>query len=284
MLLKKDKRIKKTSKKFFGLAIAVAFLLVLCFYLIMTCSGKWLVQLDEFKHVKWVVLLDGQGQDMERNDMAAKLLREHRVDSVLILGRRIYRDHYNTDYYAEDLMKQGNIDSSTVFLARHNDASTIEEAYTIIPWLKKRNADTVLLVTATAATKRAARIFNTLAGGKPHFIATDGVSDYFVPDAWYSNRESMKIWAKEWGALLLSHFDLWNIDTIGVADSVYLAPIRSLTEERKVDFIDLQKMLPSVKRKIDTLSTTQPADTTAAQSKDTTTAGKDTQAATTTAK
>lgn len=274
MLLKKDKRIKKTSKKFFGIAIAIIFLLLLCFYLIMTCSGKWLVQLDEFKHVKWVVLLDGQGQDMERNDKASELLREHKADSVLILGRRIYRDHYNTDYYAEDLMKQGNIDSSTVFLARHNDASTIEEAYTIIPWLKKRNADTVLLVTATAATKRAARIFNTLAGSKPHFIATDGVSDYFVPDAWYSNRESMKIWAKEWGALLLSHFDLWNIDTIGVADSVYLAPIRSLTEERKVDFIDLQKMLPSVKRKIDTLSTPQPADTTAAQSKDTTTTAK----------
>ena len=209
MLLKKDKRIKKTSKKVYGIAIAIVVFVVLCFYLIMTCSGSWLVQLDDFKHVKWVVLLDGQGQDMERNDQAAKLLREHKADSVLILGRRIYRDHYNTDYYAEDLMKQGNIDSSKVFLARHNDASTIEEAYTIIPWLKKRNADTVLLVTATAATKRAARIFNALAGGKPHFIAIDGVSDYFVTEAWYSNRESMKIWAKEWGALLLSHIDLW---------------------------------------------------------------------------
>ncbi len=259
MLLKKDKRIKKASKKVYGIAIAIVVFVVLCFYLIMTCSGSWLVQLDDFKHVKWVVLLDGQGQDMERNDQAAKLLREHKADSVLILGRRIYRDHYNTDYYAEDLMKQGNIDSSKVFLARHNDASTIEEAYTIIPWLKKRNADTVLLVTATAATKRAARIFNALAGGKPHFIAIDGVSDYFVTEAWYSNRESMKIWAKEWGALLLSHIDLWNIDTIGVADSVYLAPIRSLSEERKVDFIDLQKMLPSVKRKIDTLSAPQSA-------------------------
>ena len=264
MLLKKDKRIKKASKKVFGIAIAISVFVVLCFYLIMTCSGKWLIQLDDFKHVKWVALLDGQGQDMERNDIAVKLLRERKADSVLILGRRIFRDHFNTEYYAEDLMKQGNFDSNAVFLAKHNDASTIEEAYTIIPWLKKRNADTVLLVTATAATKRAARIFNTLAGGKPHFIATDGSSDYFVPDAWYSNRESMKIWAKEWGALLLSHFDLWNIDTIDVADSVYLAPIRSLAEERRVDFVDLQKMLPSIKRKIDTLSTTQPADTSAA--------------------
>ena len=55
---------------------------------------------------------------------------------------------------------------------------------------------------------------------------------------------------------------------------MYLAPIRSLAEERRVDFVDLQKMLPSVKRKIDTLSTPQPADTTATQSKDTTTTAK----------
>lgn len=263
MLLKKDKRIKKASKKVFGIAIAIVVFAVLCFYLIMTCSGSWLVQIDNYNHVKWIAVLDGQGPGMERTDLAAKLLREHKVDSVLILGRRVFKNHYNTEYYVDDFMLQGNFDSNVVFIAMHNDESTLEEAKTIIPWFKKRNADTVLLVTATAATKRAARIFNALAGGKPHFITTDGISDYFVPDAWYTNRESMKIWAKEWGALLLSHIDLWNIDTIGVADSVYLAPIRSLAEERKVDFVDLQKMLPSVKRKIDTLSAPQAADSSA---------------------
>ena len=181
-------------------------------------------------------------------------------------------------------MKQGNFDSSAIFLARHDDPSTLEEARTIIPWLKKRNADTVLLITSIAATKRVARIFNTLAGNKPHFIVSGGLTDFFVPESWPVNRETKKTWAKEWASLLLSYFDLFNADTLGIADSAYLAPIRSLSEERKADFIDLQKMLPSVKRKIDTLSTPQPADTTASQSKDTTTAGKDTQAATTTAK
>ena len=266
MLLKKDKRIKKASKKIFGIAIALVLFLVVCFYLIMTCSGTWLVQLDDFKHVRWVAVLDGQGPDLERNDAVARLLQEHKIDSVLILGRRIFRDHYNADFYAEDLMKRGNFDSSAVFLARHDDASTIEEAYTIIPWFKKRNADTVLLITATGATKRAARIFNTLAGGKPHFIATNETSELYLPEAWYSNRESMKIWVKEWGSFILSTFDLWNIDTVGVADSAYHTPFRSLAEERKVDFVDLQKMLPSVKRKIDTLSTPQPADTSATDS------------------
>ena len=284
MLLKKDKRIKKTSKKLFGIAIAIIFLLLLCFYLIMTCSGKWLVQQDEFTHVKWVAVLDGQGPDMERTDLAAKLLREHKADSILILGRRIYKNHYNADYYAEDLMKQGDFDSSVIFLARHDDPSTLEEARTIIPWFKKRKADTVLLITSTAATKRAARIFNTLAGNRPHFIVTGDMTNMFIPESWSSNRETKKAWAKEWAALFLSYFDLFNTDTLGIADSAYFVPIRSLSEERKVDFIDLQKMLPSVKRKIDTLSTPQPVDTTASQPKDTTSAGKNTQTATTTAK
>lgn len=264
MLLKKDKRIKKTSKKIFGIAIALILFLVLCFYLIITCSGTWLVQQDEFSHVKWVAVLDGQGPDLERTDLAAKLLREHRVDSVLILGRRVFKDHYNAEFYADDLMKQGHFDSNTVFLVRHDDASTLEEARTIIPWFKSRNADTVLLVTAMAASKRVARIFNTLAGGKPHFIVTNGVVDIFYPESWLINRENKKTWAKEWGALFLSYLDLWNADTLSATDSAYLNPIRSLAEERRVDFVDLQKMLPSVKRKIDTLSTPQPTDSSSA--------------------
>ena len=264
MLLKKDRRLKKASNKLFGFFAILLLFLILALYFIVTSSGYWLEQNDLFKHVKWVAVLDGQSPEMERTDFAAKLLREGRVDSVLILGRRVFKDRSNADFYAEDFMKQGNFDSNTVFLARHNDFSTLEEARTIIPWFKKRNADTVLLITGTAATKRAARIFNTLAGGNPHFIVCEDSSHIFVPSSWFSNREAKKVWAKEWASLFLSYYDLWNADTLGVADSAYLNPIRSLAEDRKADFVDLQKMLPSVKRKIDTLSTPQPTDTSAA--------------------
>lgn len=284
MLLKKDKRPKKASKKFWGVTIGIVTILVICFYFVMTSSGSWLLQNDEFSHVKWVAVLDGQTAELERTDYAAKLLREHKVDSVLILGRRVYRTHSNAEFYAEDFMKQGNFDSNAVFLAMHDDPSTFEEARTIIPWFKKRNVDTVLLVTYSAATKRAAKIFNTLAGGKPHFIVTEGNDYIYTPDSWFASRESRKIWVKEWAAMMVATYELWNIDTLGIADSAYLKPIRSLAEENKEGLVDLQKMLVSVRKKLDTLSTPAPADTTTSQSKDTTSAGKDTQAVTTTAK
>ena len=257
MLLKKDKRPKKASKKFWGITIGIVTILVICFYLVMTSSGSWLLQNDEFHHVKWVAVLDGQTAELERTDYAAKLLREHKVDSVLILGRRVYRTHSNAEFYAEDFMKQGSFDSNAVFMAMHDDPSTFEEARTIIPWFKKRNADTVLLVTYSAATKRAAKIFNTLAGGKPHFIVTEGNDYIYTPDSWFASRESRKIWVKEWAAMIVAIYELWNVDTLGIADSTYLKPIRSLAEENKEGLVDLQKMLVSVKKKLDTLKVVQ---------------------------
>ena len=105
----KDRNIRKNRKKLFGvLAIAFVFLVIL-FYVTVAKSGFWLVQNDEFSHVKWAVLLDGQTADLERDDFAAKLMSEGKIDSIVILGRRVYRDKSNADFYAEDFMRLGKM-------------------------------------------------------------------------------------------------------------------------------------------------------------------------------
>ena len=131
------KQIQK-KKIILSIVAAAAVLLVIAFYLIMTQSGHWLIDDDEFEHVKWAVVLDGQSADMERTDLAAELMASGKVDSVLILGRRILRNRSNAELYLEDFMRLGDFDSNAVYIARHDDPSTIGEAYTIIPWLKKR--------------------------------------------------------------------------------------------------------------------------------------------------
>ena len=135
-ILMKDRNIRKNRKGIFGILSALAVLLVILFYTTMTKSGHWLVQDDEIGHVKWAILLDGQTADLERNNFAATLMAEGKIDSIVILGRRVYRDKSNADFYAEDFMKLGMFDSAAVFLARHDDPSTISEAYTVIPWIK----------------------------------------------------------------------------------------------------------------------------------------------------
>lgn len=269
------KQIQK--KRIIYSAIAAAFvLMVIVFYMIMTHSGHWLVDDDEFEHVKWAVVLDGQSADMERIDLAADLVASGKVDSVLILGRRILRTRSNAEFYLEDFLRLGQFDSNAVFIARHDDPSTIGEAFTIVPWLKKHNADTVLLITGAAATHRVKRIFQTLSGDTPIYLTTDVHHYQYNADSWYSSRESRKEWLRNWLSLAASYFDLLPTGILTAADSFYYKPIVSAKEyeNEKDPIVDLQSLLPKVKEKAEPVADTTAKDTTAAKS-DSTASKKD---------
>ena len=241
-----DKNTRKRSRKVLGAIIVVVFCLLAAIYVVVEKSGKWLVVNDEFEHATWAVILDGQSANMERNDYVADLKAQGKVDSVLILGRRVYRDKSNVDFYAEDFMRLGKFNPATIFLVRHDDPSTLSEACTIIPWLKKHKADTVLLVTAAPATRRAKRIFETLSGDSPVYVTADiGYKQQYIADAWIFNRESRKSWLREWFALAHSYLDLAGAYSLSESDSTYFSKIRSIAEEEKdepvIDLFNLQK-------------------------------------------
>lgn len=239
-----------------GIALLILFVIAVLTYAIFEKSGHWLVQNDEVDHVKWVAVLDGQTADLERSDYAANLVKEGKADSVLLLGRRVYRERSNSEFYAEDFMKLGAFDSNAVFLVPHNDPSTISEAYSIIPWLKKHNIDTVLLLTDAASTYRVKRIFQKLSGNSPVYVTKDIHHVTYNPNCWYSNRESRKTWLRGWAALFASYFDLFNTDTLEAVDSSYYKPIKSYAEYQR-EFrsnVNLQKLLPKIEDKIKTES------------------------------
>ena len=243
----------------------VAVFAVIAFYLIMTQSGHWLVDDDEFDHVNWVVVLDGQSADMERNEFAAEMMASGKADSALILGRRVLRNKTNAEFYLDDFMKLGNFDSNAVFIARHDDPSTIGEAYTIIPWLKKHNADTVLLLTGAASTYRVKNIFKTLSGDRPVYVTKDVHHYQYNADSWYTSRESRKEWLRGWAALLVSYIDLLPAGNLTASDSFYYKPIVSVKEfeSEKNPVIDLQSLLPKVQEKLEApVADTVKADTT----------------------
>ena len=255
-----DKNTRKRSRKVLGAIIVVVFCLLAAIYIVVEKSGKWLVANDEFKHVIWAVILDGQSADMERNDFVADLKAQGKVDSVLILGRRVYRDRSNVDFYAEDFMRLGKFNPATVFLVRHDDPSTLSEACTVIPWLKKHKADTVLLVTAAPATRRAKRIFETLSGESPVYVTADiGYKQQYMADAWIFNRESRKSWLREWFAYAHSFFDLMGTHPFTEADSTYFSKIRSIADEEKDEpVIDLVSFQQEAEKPVAPADTAQP--------------------------
>lgn len=253
ILKKKDKlEYKRKQKIRWSIIAAVAFFIAITIYVIFEKSGHWLVEDDEFTHAKWVAILDGQSADLERSDFAANLLAEGKVDSVLILGRRVYRNRSNTEFYANDFMRLGNFDSNAVFLAPHNDPSSISEAYSIVPWLKAHKADTVLLLTSAANTYRVKRIFQKLTGDSPVFLTVDIHHVLYNASSWYNNRESRKDWLRAWAALFVSYYDTFNTDTLEANDSAYYKPIKSLAElEREnTPSVSPQKMLQKMEEKI----------------------------------
>ncbi len=253
-ILKSDKKDSRKKKNFsLGIGLLILFVIAVFTYFVFEKSGHWLVEDDEFEHVKWVAVLDGQTADLERSDYVANLLKEGIADSVLILGRRAFRDRSNSEFYAEDFMRLGSFDSNAVFLVPHNDPSTISEAYSLIPWLKKHEADTVLLITGASATYRVKRIFQKLSGNSPVYLTKDIHHVTYNPKCWYSNRESRKGWLIGWASLIASYFDLFNADTLEAADSSYYKPIRSYAEYKALRVrsnINLQKLLPKIEDKI----------------------------------
>lgn len=255
-ILKLDKNNQKKKNFSVGIALLILLVIAVLTYAIFEKSGHWLVQDDEVEHVKWVAVLDGQSADLERSDYAANLVKEGKADSVLLLGRRVYRERSNSEFYAEDFMKLGAFDSNAVFLVPHNDPSTISEAFSLIPWLKKHNADTVLLLTDAASTYRVKRIFQKLSGNSPVYVTKDIHHVTYNPNCWYSNRESRKDWLRGWAALFASYFDLFNTDTLEAVDSSYYKPIKSYAEYKR-EFrsnVNLQKILPKIEDKIKTES------------------------------
>ena len=246
------KQIQK-KKIILSIVAVAAVLLVIAFYLIMTQSGHWLIDDDEFEHVKWAVVLDGQSADMER----------------LILGRRILRNRSNAELYLEDFMRLGDFDSNAVYIARHDDPSTIGEAYTIIPWLKKRKIDTVLILTGASSTYRVKRIFSKLSGDTPVYLTKDVHHYFYNADSWYTNRESRKEWLRGWAALAVSYIDLFRAGNLTAEDSFYYKPIISAKEyeAEKNPIVDLQSLLPKEPQKIiETAVDTVKKDTTVSDS------------------
>ncbi len=193
--------------------LAFSFLFVLIVFIAIVYvgirfTGGWLVFETPFQHATWVAVLDGQSANMERTDLALELLQQGRADSVIILGRRVFRERSFADFYLEDMQKQGSVDLSRVFLLRHDDNSTMEEAESLIPILKQRGVDSVLLITSPQATRRAKRIFEKMSGKGIVFLTTVISDPYYNSRTWIHHRNSRKVWLTEWASYLVSFFDL----------------------------------------------------------------------------
>jgi uncharacterized SAM-binding protein YcdF (DUF218 family) len=160
-------------------------------------SGRWLVHDDAFDHAKWAVVLAGESRDCERTDAALRLFRNGRIDTLVLSGVRVYRDRYQSEFMADYAIQQG-VPRDRVFEFRQDAYSTQEEARMLVRQFRLQNLDSVLIITTSYHTARTRRIFRKLAQGYPAILVAAAEYQLYDPGAWWSNRESRKLWFNEW--------------------------------------------------------------------------------------
>lgn len=170
-------------------------------------SGRLLVREDAFDKVPWGVVLAGESRDSERADAAIRLFREGRIDTLVLSAMRTFRDRYQSELQLDHYLEQG-VPRGRIFEFRHEAASTQEEAGMLVRQFRLQNLDTVLIITSNYHTARTRRIFRKLAQGYPVILVSSAEYHVFDPDAWWSNRESRKVWLLEWAKTFFTFFEL----------------------------------------------------------------------------
>jgi DUF218 domain-containing protein len=107
------------------------------------------------------------------------------------------------DYYV-----QQGVPRERVFEFRQDAYSTIEEARLLIRQFRLQNLDTVVIVTTNYHTARTRRIFRKLAGGYPVVLVAAADYNVYDPNAFWSNRESLKLWFDEWTRTFFTAIEL----------------------------------------------------------------------------
>jgi len=202
---KKNMRNKKPL-----LLSALFFLALLVFYFMVRFSGSWLVSYDELQHTPWVLVLDGQGPDMERTDYALRLLDSGLTDTILVSGRRTFKSFNNADFYRREMLLQGNYNPEQILVFHHDDASTLEEAKSILPALINRGVDSLTIITAPLASARALHIFRHLAGEEIAYIQAATDFDFIHADNWMTHREGKALWITQILGRLYTFWELWG--------------------------------------------------------------------------
>jgi uncharacterized SAM-binding protein YcdF (DUF218 family) len=192
-------------------------------------SGRWLVHEDAFDHVKWALVLAGESRDCERTDAAIRLFQEGKVDTLILSGCRIFKNRYQSEFMSEYAVQQG-VPRERVFEFRQDTYSTQQEARQLVRQFRLQNLDTVLVVTSSFHTARTRRIFRKLAQGYPVVLLASADYHLYDPNAWWSNRESRKLWFNEWIKTFFTAYELWSEKPeLGKAEYQGLTPDPSAT-------------------------------------------------------
>lgn len=174
-------------------------------------SGRWLVGEDAFDRVGWAVVLAGESRYCERTDKAIGLFKEGRADTLVLSATPIFKNRFQSEFMVDYVIQQG-VPRERLFEFRQEANSTLEEARLLVRQFRLQNLDTALIITSSYHTARTRRIFRKIANGYPVVLVASADYHVYDPQAWWSNRESLKVWFYEWVKTVFTWYELAKAD------------------------------------------------------------------------
>jgi uncharacterized SAM-binding protein YcdF (DUF218 family) len=195
--------------------------LILIFGLLFVFRSAWLGALghalveDDPAASADVAIVLATGVDYPpRLIQAARLYRDKRVKYVLINGNRktdVLRELEQQGFvraapWYEDslrILEMLGVPRERVWTVSVEDAfDTVSEAQGIVPTLRKRNVDDVIITTSKFHTRRARYVWQKVLKRKDGIYASAADSDPFDPDSWWTEGRQVRQLLAEYGSLI----------------------------------------------------------------------------------
>jgi hypothetical protein len=185
-------------------------------------SGPALVTGIPLDHARWAFVLPGESSECEASDAAAKAMLDNRIDSLVLVGGRIYKTRWITELSRNYLENQG-LPSQHLFEMRIDASSTLDAARQVLRLARLQGLDTLDLIVSNYQSRRVNLLYRRLAGASPLVRVYPAQTTAFNPTAWWATASSRSIWFHQWLGLLNA-----------VVTSITLKPDRIVAEVRNL--------------------------------------------------
>jgi uncharacterized SAM-binding protein YcdF (DUF218 family) len=186
---------KSRLSKWIAAAVVVIATLAASHPFWLAALGRYLVRAEPPFQAEIAVVLGGDGFG-NRMLKAAELVRQGYVPEVLVSGPPGFYGTHESDLAVPFAVKKGYPESWFVRFP-HESHSTREEAGAILSELERRGVRRFILVTSDYHTRRAGRIFRSLAPDR-EFRVVAAPDVFFEAESWWKSRQGSKQFVFEW--------------------------------------------------------------------------------------
>lgn len=183
----------QTGKRHFAWAVVVAVIagLAASALIIFLGVGRWLIVEDPLEKAQAIVVLSGgmpvRAQEAARLyhlGLAPQVWLTRNVEPAASL-QEMHIAYIGEDFFNSRVLMREGVPSNAILILEPAINNTVDEVRIITAELARSKAETVIIVTTKAHTRRVRTLWRDLSGGRGRAIVRAAPTDPFAPSHWW---------------------------------------------------------------------------------------------------